>query len=91
MQGRAEDFIPRFAELGMVLEEDMLVNKQDMGAGWVPKRLQVRWSRQGLRAGERKEGGQDTAAKEVFGCLRRGVRLGEGDKRWEARSMPESR
>lgn len=39
--------------------------------------------REGLRtgrAGERKEGGQDIAAKEGFVCQRRGVRLGEGDK-----------
>lgn len=93
-QGRAEDFTPRSTEFGVAFEEETLGNEQDVEAGWVPKRLQVWWSREGLReggTGERKDGGRDIAAKEGFGCQRRGVRLGKGDESWEARSLPQSR
>lgn len=41
MQGRYEDFIPRSTEFGVAFEEEILGNKQDMGVGWVPKRVQV--------------------------------------------------
>lgn len=40
-QGRAEDLIPRPTEFGVAFEEETRGKEQDVGAGWVPRRVQV--------------------------------------------------
>lgn len=41
MQERAEDLIPRSTEFGVAFEEESWGNKQELGAGWVPRGVQV--------------------------------------------------
>lgn len=80
-QGKAEDFTPSAAEFVAAFEGGILGNEQDMGAGLGPQQgggvmeQGGAGSREELRAGgagDRREGNQDIAAKEGFGCPKRG-------------------